>query len=136
MAFALEVITPDRVVMNEQVDFVQLRGEDGELGVLPGHTPLFTALKSDVMIVKKGNDEEIVALMGGFMEVRPDRVTVLSPAAERATEIDELRAKEAKDRSALLVDRERTAEAEAALSRALVRLRAVELVGMRRRLRP
>ncbi len=129
MAFTLEIITPDRVVMNEPVDFVQARGVTGELGVLTGHTPLFTALATDLMTVRKENNEEVIAVMGGFIEVRPDHVTVLAPAAERATEIDEVRAKEAENRAKLHVDREHTAEAEAALSRALIRLRAVELVG-------
>ncbi|MBM3266487.1 MAG: ATP synthase F1 subunit epsilon [Candidatus Sericytochromatia bacterium] len=135
MPITLEIITPDRVVMREPVDFVQARGEEGELGILPGHTPFFTSLATDLLLVRRGQDEEIVAVMGGFMEVRPDHVTVLSPAAERAAEIDELRAKEAEGRAKVVVDRERTAEAEAALSRALVRLRAIELVGLSRKLR-
>ncbi len=135
MPLTLEIITPDRVVMRESVDFVQARGEDGELGILPGHTPFFTALSTDLLVVRKNQDEEVIAVMGGFMEVRPDHVTVLAPAAERAAEIDELRAKEAQDRAKVTVDREKTAEAEAALSRALVRLRAIELVGMAKRLR-
>ncbi|MBM3274689.1 MAG: ATP synthase F1 subunit epsilon [Candidatus Sericytochromatia bacterium] len=135
MPFTLEVITPDRVVMRESVDFVQARGEEGELGILPGHTPFFTALATDLMIVRKGTEEEIVAVMGGFMEVRPDHVTVLAPAAERATEIDEMRAREAQDQSRISVDREKTVESEAALQRALVRMRAIEIVQMAKRLR-
>lgn len=135
MPFTLEIITPDRVVMNEPVDFVQARGEEGELGILPGHTPLFTALGTDLMTIRKDGNDEVVAVMGGFMEVRPDHVTILAPAAERATEIDEVRAREAQERAKLVVDREHTAEAEAALSRALIRLRAIEIVGMAKRLR-
>jgi F-type H+-transporting ATPase subunit epsilon len=135
MSFTLEVITPDRVVMRESVDFVQARGEEGELGILTGHTPFFTALATDLMTVKKGGEEEVVAVMGGFMEVRPDHVTVLAPAAERATEIDEMRARDAQEQSKIRVDREKTIEAEAALQRALVRMRAIEIVQMAKRLR-
>ena len=130
MPFTLEIITPDRVVMRGEADFVQIRGKDGELGILPGHTPLFTALADDLMIVRQqGQQEEIVTVMGGFMEVRPDHVTVLSPAAELAAEIDEVRARHAAERARMQVDRERTAEAQGALERALVRLRALEMLG-------
>ncbi len=137
MPFTLEIITPGRVVLHDdQTDFIQVRGKEGELGVLPGHTPLFTALADDLMIVRShGDREDIVTVMGGFMDVRPDRVTILSPAAELAAEIDEVRARQAAERAQLEIDRQRTAEAEGALERALVRLRAVESVG-REAIRP
>jgi F-type H+-transporting ATPase subunit epsilon len=129
MPIQLEIVTPDRIVFDEAVDFVQLRGKDGELGILPGHTPLCTALAPDVMQIKQGTNQELISIMGGLLEVRPNHITVLAPAAERATEIDELRAKEAQERAKIQVDKEKTVEAEAALQRALVRLRAVELLG-------
>lgn len=129
MPYTLEILTPDRVVFREEVDFAQVRGKDGELGVLPGHMPLFTSLAEDLLIARHGGTEEVITLMGGFMEVRPDRVTVLASAAERATEIDEMRARQAAERARLQVDRERTAEAVGALDRALVRIRAVESLG-------
>ena len=132
MPFVLDVITPERTVFSEEVDFVKARALEGELGVLPGHAPLFTSLRSDLIVARKGSEELVLAVMGGFLEVSPDRVTVLSPAAERAEEIDGLRAEEARKRAELAIDRTRTAEAEMALARALTRLRAVELVGGRR----
>jgi len=79
----------------------------------------------------------VLAVMGGFLEVAPGRVTVLTPAAERAEDIDKLRAEEARKRAELEIDRTRTTEGEAALARALIRLRAVEVLGGRRlKLRP
>ncbi|MBU6430702.1 MAG: ATP synthase F1 subunit epsilon, partial [Cyanobacteria bacterium REEB65] len=129
MPLTLEILTPERAVLHEDFDFVQVRGKEGELGILPGHTPLFTALADDLLIARRGEHKEVVTVMGGFMEVCPDRVTVLTPAAERAAEIDELRAKQAAERARLQVDRERTAEGIGALDRALVRLRAVEMLG-------
>lgn len=137
MPLTLDVITPERTVLSEEVDFVSARALEGELGVLPGHAPLFTALRSDVVVARKGGDETVLAVMGGFLEVSPGRVTVLTPAAERAEDIDKLRAEEARKRAELEIDRTRTTEGEAALARALVRLRAVEILGGRRiKLRP
>ncbi|MBM3259357.1 MAG: ATP synthase F1 subunit epsilon [Candidatus Sericytochromatia bacterium] len=137
MPLTLDVITPERTVLSEEVDFVSARALEGELGVLPGHAPLFTSLRSDVVVARKGADEMVLAVMGGFLEVAPGRVTVLTPAAERAEDIDKLRAEEARKRAELEIDRTRTTEGEAALARALIRLRAVEVLGGRRlKLRP
>ncbi|MBI6545349.1 MAG: ATP synthase F1 subunit epsilon [Cyanobacteria bacterium NC_groundwater_1444_Ag_S-0.65um_54_12] len=131
MTFALEIITPDRVVLRQDADFIQVRGKHGELGILPGHTPFFTALASDLLLVKSAGAEQIVAVMGGFLDVAPTKVTILAPAAELAAEIDELRARTAEERARLQLDREKTAELETALARSLVRLRALDLVGRR-----
>ncbi|MEB3299447.1 MAG: ATP synthase F1 subunit epsilon [Candidatus Sericytochromatia bacterium] len=132
MPITLDVITPERKVLSEVVDFVKARAHEGELGVLPGHAPLFTSLRSDLVVARKGQEEIVLAVMGGFLEVSPTGVTVLSPAAERADEIDSLRAEEARKRAQIEIDRTRTTEGEAALSRALVRLKAVQLLGGRR----
>ncbi len=129
MPFKLEIISPDRVVYSENADFIAVRGVEGELGILPGHTPLFTKLEPEVMTVHQGGKQEIVAVMGGFLDVQPDKVTILTDAAERASEIDAVRAKQAKERAEIQAAKVKDTTTEAALLRAIVRLRAVELVG-------
>lgn len=128
MPFRLQIITPDRTVLDAPADFVAVRGVEGELGVLPGHIPFFTKLRTDLATVHLGEKREIVAVMGGFLDVHPDRVTILADAAERASEIDHLRAVQAKERSEVEAARVKDAKNTAALERAVVRLRAVELL--------
>ena len=130
MPIKLEVVTAERLVYSDTVDMVIAPGIEGELGILPHHTPLMTLLKPGELRVKKGNDEADLAVTGGFLEVRPDRVIVLADAAEKAEEIDEVRAEAAKKRAQErltkhLPDTDK-GRAEAALRRALVRLEIVE----------
>jgi F-type H+-transporting ATPase subunit epsilon len=87
-ALNLEVVTPEREVVRESVAEVQLPGLSGYLGILPGHTPLLTELGIGPLVYKKGPQTGYVAVMGGFAEVLPGRVTVLAEAAERSDEID------------------------------------------------
>jgi len=89
----LEVVTPEREVVREAVAEVQLPGFSGYLGILPGHTPLLTELGIGPLIYKKGSENRYVAVIGGFAEVLPERVTVLAGAAERSEEIDAARAR-------------------------------------------
>jgi F-type H+-transporting ATPase subunit epsilon len=84
----LEVVTPDREVVRDAVDEVQVPANTGYLGVLPGHTPLLTAMGTGALSYKMGGETRYVAVMGGFAEVLPDRVTVLAEAAERAEDVD------------------------------------------------
>ena len=138
MPLSVHVVTAEREVYTEDgVDEVVAPGIQGELTVLPHHAPLLTMIKPGIMRLVKGNDETDVAITGGFLEVKDDRVTILADAAERAEEIDEVRAEEARRRAErTLEEREDTAElvtAAAALQRSLLRLRAVE---RRRRRRP
>jgi len=138
MPLSVHVVTAEREVYTEDgVDEVVAPGIQGELTVLPSHAPLLTMIKPGIMRLVKGNDETDVAITGGFLEVKDDRVTILADAAERAEEIDEVRAEEARRRAErTLEEREDTAElvtAAAALQRSLLRLRAVE---RRRRRRP
>jgi len=127
----LEVITPERKVYEEDVDMVVAPATDGYVGILPHHTPLFTTLGPGEFKVKRGGVEEILAVFGGFMDVRADRVVVLTDAAEHAEEIDAGRAEEARERAqqvlaagpASAADEQR---ARAELQRALVRLRVSE----------
>ena len=91
-ALMLEVVTPEREVVRESVAEVQLPGLSGYLGILPGHTPLLTQLGIGSLIYKKGAESGFIAVIGGFAEVLPERVTVLAEAAERSEEIDVARA--------------------------------------------
>jgi F-type H+-transporting ATPase subunit epsilon len=126
----LEVVTPDRQVFNEQVEFFSLRGLGGELGVLPGHIPLFTGMAPGLLKYKlEGGKEGVITIMGGFLDVQPKKATVLADIAERGEEIDALRAQQAKERAEIRISRENQVEAEVDLKRALIRLRAVELAG-------
>jgi len=126
----LDIVTAERVVFSEDVDVVVAPGVEGQLGILPHHAPLMTMLMPGELRVRKGGEEFFLAISGGFLEVRPDRIIVLADAAERAEEIDIARAEEAKRRAEELLktrppelDEART---EAALRRSLARLRVVE----------
>jgi len=124
----LEIVTPDRVVMSDDVRFVVAPGADGELGILPEHAPLVTGLNIGIVRVRKEGKEAKVAVSGGFMEVRDNRVIILADAAEREDEIDVERAKAAKKRAeerlAAPSPEIDIARAELALKRALNRLKA------------
>ncbi len=93
----LEIVTPERVVVSEEVDEVVLPGIEGEFGVLEGHIPFLTALKVGELIYRKEGKEEHLAVSWGYVEVTGDSVKVLAEAAERATEIDMDRARMAMD---------------------------------------
>ena len=131
MPLHLEVITPERKVYEDDVDMVIAPGSEGYLGILPHHAPLLTALGPGEFRVKKGAGEEVLAVFGGFMDVRGDRVTVLTEAAEHVEEIDVQRAQQARERAQAALqagpmsaaDEQR---ARAALQRALVRMRVSE----------
>jgi F-type H+-transporting ATPase subunit epsilon len=136
----LKIITPERVVLEQPVDEVAATAIDGEFAVLPGHIPLVTALANDVLRYKSADGESIVAILGGILEVNNNTVTVLSDAAELSTEIDEARARQAKERSeaqkSQRIDNIDVYSAEMAFSRAAARLKALkiaELRGVRRR---
>ena len=126
----LDIVTAERVVYSEDVDMVVAPGVEGQLGILPHHAPLMTTLQAGELQVRRGKEEFFLAVSGGFLEVRPDRVIVLADAAERATEIDVARAEEAKRRAEEQLSRRPSgvdmAQAEAALRRSLVRLKVAE----------
>jgi len=90
----LEIVTPERVIYSDEVDAVVAPGTEGQLGILPHHAPLMTILQAGELRVMKNGDETCIAVFGGFLEVRPDRVIVLADAAERAEEIDATRAED------------------------------------------
>ncbi|MBA7610286.1 ATP synthase epsilon chain [subsurface metagenome] len=133
----LDVVTAEREVFSDDVDEVIAPGVEGQLGILPHHAPLMTTLLPGELLIKKGGEEFYLAISGGFIEARPDRIIVLADAAERVEEIDIARAEEAKRRAeeklAEPIPGVDMARAEAALRRSLARLRVVE---RRRRRRP
>jgi F-type H+-transporting ATPase subunit epsilon len=128
MPIRVEVVSQDRPVFEGMVDIVVAPGVDGEMGILPHHAPLLTTLKPGVLRVRHGGSEEVFAISGGVMEVRPDIVTVLADAAEAAEEIDVSRAEAARQRaeeslrSGLPHNSEAYLAAEAALRRSNLRL--------------
>jgi len=133
----LEIVTAERMVYSEDVDAVVAPGVEGQLGILPSHTPLITMLKSGELIIKKDGKKNILAITGGFLEVRPDKVLVLADAAERAEEIDVERAEAARKRAEQRLANKsepeiNDAKAQAALLRSLVRLKVAERAGKRR----
>jgi F-type H+-transporting ATPase subunit epsilon len=95
----LIVVTPERQLLRESVDDLQLPGANGYLGILPGHAPLMTELGVGELSYRSGKKSEHMAVIRGFAEVLPDRVTVLAEVAERAEEIDLARAEEARRRA-------------------------------------
>jgi len=95
----LEIVTPDRALVTAQVDELQLPGAEGYFGVLPAHTPMLTTLQVGEMWYRIGQEKHYLALAFGFVEVLPERVTVLAQIAERAEDIDVARAEAAKRRA-------------------------------------
>lgn len=96
---ALELVTPDRAIVHEDVEEIELPGSEGYFGVLPGHTPLLATLGVGEMWYRRGNDKFYLSLAGGFAEVLADRVIVLAQIAERAEDIDLARAEQARVRA-------------------------------------
>lgn len=127
MPLDVEIVTPRRVLLREQVDELNLPGELGYLGILPGHTALLSTLGQGELMYRRGEQRQYLTIFWGYMEVNDDKVTVLAELGELASEIDRARAEAARERaeqrlrrlSADEVDFER---AQAALMRALIRL--------------
>ena len=131
----LELVTPDRSVVREAVDEVQIPGSEGYLGVLPGHTPLLTTLRVGELWFRHGGEKYYVSIAFGFAEVLPDRVTILAQIAERAEDVDVSRAEEAQrrarerlEKSQVDIDFER---ARISLMKALIRLQVASKVRTR-----
>lgn len=128
----LEIITPEKVVYNNDVDFIVLPAAEGEMGVLPRHTYYLTSLKTGEMRVRKGNEWYFLALSGGFADIKHQAVTVLAETAELAEEINYERALKAMKiaeeqlRERKTVPERDLAEAEASLQRAITRLKVYE----------
>ena len=99
MPLQLEIVSPERRAFTDEVDMVIVPGIDGQLGILPHHTRLITALGVGELRIKKGGTEQSMLISGGFVEIRPDKVVVMADLAERSDEIDEARAIEARKRA-------------------------------------
>jgi len=124
----VELVTAEGRVLSEEADFVLAPGIEGDLGVLPQHIPLLTPLRNGVVTVRNDDAEHVFAVSGGFLEILPDKVTILADAAERAEDIDEARAEEARKRAQELLTQDiGNYEAAADLERATLRLRVAEV---------
>jgi F-type H+-transporting ATPase subunit epsilon len=123
----VEIVTAERRVSQTEVDMIIAPGTEGEIGILPKHAPLLTALNPGVMVLKNDGQEEVLAVSGGFLQVANNRVLILADTAERAEELDEARAQEARaSAEAALKEAAKGSmqadAARAALQRSLVRL--------------
>jgi F-type H+-transporting ATPase subunit epsilon len=126
----LDIVTPDRMVYSEDVNMVIARATDGDLGILPGHAPLIAGLEIWPLRIMTDDGEQLFSVCGGFIEVRPQKITVLAGCAELPEEIDVQRAESAKERAEQRlkealpdIDVQR---AEVALKRAIVRLKVAD----------
>jgi len=127
--FELEVVTPARHVLSAVVDWLEMPGKDGYLGVLPGHAPLITELGVGVLTYRKQTEAHYLTVIHGYAEVLPDRVIVLAETSERAEEIDLARARAAEERAQAELAKAGGPEmdwekAAAALERAVIRVQA------------
>jgi F-type H+-transporting ATPase subunit epsilon len=136
MPIHLEIITAERVVLSDEVDQINAPTKDGRVGILPRHMPLLTILDAGELDIIKNGETTPFAISGGFMEVLPTRVTILADSADRADEIDEARAEEARRRAEELLAEQRSERdmklAEAELRKALIQLKVASLQRLKR----
>jgi len=126
MSILVDIVTPERQLLSTQADMVTLPGIDGQLGILGGHVPLLTTLDIGEIVLHKGSETVFIAVGGGVVEVRPDKVTVMADTAEPAEEIDLDRAEAARERARTSLSEagpQRDPSALAALRRSSLRIR-------------
>jgi F-type H+-transporting ATPase subunit epsilon len=131
MPLHLEIVTPERVAYEDDVDMVICPGSEGELGILPHHAPLLSTLGFGELKIRKGGAEEYFAIAGGFVQVRPDKVVVMAETADLASEIDLEAAQRARQEAERALEEGFSepadlARARAAMERALLRIRVAE----------
>ena len=131
MPILLEIVTPERLAYSGEVDSVQVPGSEGEMGILPHHAPLVSMLGIGELVIRSGGGEELFAIAGGFVQVRPDKVVVMAETADMASEIDLERAQEARREAERAIETGYNepadlAVARAALQQALLRIRVAE----------
>jgi len=131
MTLHLEIVTPERLAYSDDVDMVLVPGIDGELGILPHHTPLVSLLGLGELKIRKGGTEESFAIIGGFLQVRPDKVVVMAETADMASEIDLEKAQEARREAERALESgfhegADLSAARAQLQQALLRIRVAE----------
>jgi F-type H+-transporting ATPase subunit epsilon len=135
MPIQCQIVTQDKLLFEGPADIVVAPGAEGEMGILPNHAPLLTTLEFGVLRVRYEGDEQAFVIAGGFLEVRPDVVTVLADVGERVDEIDEARAQAARERAEELLqkglpqDTDEYLAIEAALRRSKLRLDAARRYG-------
>jgi F-type H+-transporting ATPase subunit epsilon len=127
----LEIVTPERLVYQDEVESVNVPGVEGELGILPHHAPLVSTLGYGELRIRKGGAEESFAIVGGFVQVRPDKVVVMAETADLASEIDLERAQEARREAERAletgyIEGADLSAARASLQQALMRIRVAE----------
>ncbi len=132
-----EIITPERVVLKDEIDQVTLPTAEGEITVLPNHIPLIAVLRPGEIVAKKGKEEIAMSCSGGFIEVTGDKVLILADTAEKAEELVEAEIEKARERAQKIleekhVDAEKYAEAAGALERELARLKVARKRGRAR----
>jgi len=132
-----EIITPERVVLKDEVDQVTIPTAEGEITILPNHIPLIAVLRPGELVVKKGKEEIVMSCSGGFIEVTGDKVLVLADTAEKAEELVEEEIEKARERAQKIleekhVDAEKYADAAAAMERELARLKVARKRGRAR----
>jgi F-type H+-transporting ATPase subunit epsilon len=131
---SVELVTPERHLVDEDnIDMVIAPGVEGQFAVLPNHAPLITELQPGVLILRRDDNDQLLAISGGFFEVLRNTITVLADASERSTEIDLERAQQARDRAlrelAAPIEPGEAIRARIALLRAIARIRAAERAG-------
>ena len=131
MPLHLEIVTPERLAYEDDVDIVVVPGIEGELGILPHHAPLITTLGVGELRIRKGGAEESFAIIGGFLQVRPDKVVVMAETADLASDIDLERAQQARREAERALETAANepadlAAARASLQQALLRIRVAE----------
>lgn len=132
MELTVDIVTPERLIMQTHADAVIVPAVDGELGIWPAHAPLLAQLRPGQIRLQRDKATELFAVSGGFVEVINNRVTVLAETAELAHEIDAERARHAAEQARVILRSPRSsqelAQAEAALQRALIRLHVAEIL--------
>ncbi|MCL5795218.1 MAG: ATP synthase F1 subunit epsilon [Patescibacteria group bacterium] len=130
MKLNFQIITPDKIIFQDEADAITVPATDGQITILPNHIPLVSVTKPGEIIIKKGNETKNIAVMRGFIENSQNNVRLMADAAELAEDIDERRAQEAKERAQkakeTTQDHLELAEATAALERALVRIKIAQ----------
>lgn len=132
MPITFEITTPERIVYKDEIDSVTIPTQEGEITVLPNHIPLVGILRAGVLITRKGEEENYLAVSGGFIEVQPEnRVIILADTAERAEELTLTAVEEARERARMVLKEKRYIDttsytaAAAALERELARLKVI-----------
>jgi F-type H+-transporting ATPase subunit epsilon len=131
MTIHCDIVSQDHALFSGEVDIVVAPGSEGEMGILPNHTPLLTTLNYGILSVRLGTEEHAFTIGGGIMEVTPHQVTVLADVAESVDELDESRAEQARERAETMLRQQPTTDpeaylkAQAALRRSQLRLHAI-----------